>query len=66
MADVIATLGKIGGGDIRATRPAGWRTVLRGWQRVEEFGQIAAFLRATRAPRTTVARASCPKNSRPP
>jgi hypothetical protein len=45
VGEVVATLGRIGGGDVRPTRPPGWRVVLRGWQRVEEFRRIKAFLR---------------------
>lgn len=42
---VVSTLGRLGGGDVRRNRPAGWRVVLRGWQRFEEFRALRVFLR---------------------
>ena len=43
MPDVIKTLGKLGGGDVRKGRPAGWRIVLRGWKRFVEFCQTIKY-----------------------
>lgn len=39
----VATLGRMGGADVRPSRPPGWRVVLRGWQRFEQFRAIRAF-----------------------
>jgi hypothetical protein len=41
---VVEVLGRLGGGDVRPTRPPGWRVVLRGWQRFEEFRKLKNFL----------------------
>ncbi len=40
---VVRVLGRMGGGDVRPNRPAGWRVVLRGWQRFEEFRALRTF-----------------------
>lgn len=41
----VAMLGRMGGADVRPSRPPGWRVVLRGWQRFEQFRAIRAFTR---------------------
>lgn len=46
---VVQTLARIGGADVRPNRPAGWRSVLRGWQRFEEFRRISEFARTSKA-----------------
>jgi hypothetical protein len=43
MEEVIKTLGKLGGGDVRKGRPPGWRIVLRGWQRFVEFCETIKY-----------------------
>ena len=43
MIEVIKTLGKLGGGDVRKGRPPGWRIVLRGWQRFVEFSETIKY-----------------------
>lgn len=48
---VVETLARIGGADVRENRPAGWRSVLRGWRRFEEFRRISKFARTGKAPR---------------
>jgi hypothetical protein len=43
MKEVMKTLGKLGGGDVREGRPPGWKIVLRGWQRFVEFSQTIKY-----------------------
>lgn len=61
--EVVRVLGKLGGGDVRPERPAGWRVVLRGWQRFEEFRGLKNFLfrKKPRKPRKTRASKRSPK-----
>lgn len=42
---VIDALARLAGADVRADRRPGWRVVLRGWRRFEEFRAIQAFVR---------------------
>lgn len=41
---VVRVLGQMGGGDVRRDRPAGWRVVVRGWQRFDAFRALRTFL----------------------
>lgn len=50
---VVRVLGQLGGGDVRRTRPAGWRVVLRGWRRFEEFRALRTFLELDAPARAT-------------
>lgn len=50
VVNVVETLARLGGGDVRADRKPGWRVVLRGWTKFEEFRQILAFGRTGQRP----------------
>lgn len=50
LVGVVETLARLGGADVRPNRLPGWRVVLRGWQRFEQFRQIAEFARTGKAP----------------
>lgn len=50
LVGVVDTLARLGGADVRPNRRPGWRVVLRGWQRFEQFRQIAEFTRTGQAP----------------
>jgi hypothetical protein len=40
---VVEALARVGGAEVRPDRLPGWRVVLRGWRRFEEFRSIRAF-----------------------
>jgi hypothetical protein len=50
---VVETLARLGGADVRPNRPAGWRSVLRGWRRFEEFRAIRTFTTTGKVPGKT-------------
>lgn len=50
VATVVETLARLGGADVRPNRPPGWRAVLRGWRKFEEFEQIRTFAQTGQVP----------------
>lgn len=50
LTNAVETLARIGGADVRPNRKPGWRVVMRGWQRFEQFRQIRAFTQTGELP----------------